>query len=368
MKRFIQQLIVIVTFCSASASLADYEVERVVKKLKVPWAFTWLPDGDMLVTERRGKLLRISGGEVVATIGGLPDVRAKGQGGLLDVVLHPDFPNNQLVYLSYSYDANGRSNTAIARGRLEQDSLINFEVLYRGEPGTKGGNHFGSRMAFDKNGYLYFSIGDRGKRDVNPQSLELDGGKVYRIHDDGVIPVDNPYTGGKLPAMYSLGHRNIQGLIVHPETNRVWTNEHGPRGGDEVNLIKAGENYGWPKLSYGINYSGTKFAEGTERVGFESPKWYWDPSIAPSGMVVVTSDKYPELQGHLLIGSLRFGQVVLAEIEGQRISNATPVVSEMGRVRDVRQGPDGFIYFSTDSDGIYRILPGRKSWLQSVFN
>lgn len=342
---------------NASFAKADYKVETVVDGLKVPWAVAWLPDGDMLVTERRGDLLRIKDGEVVAKIKGVPDVKAKSQGGLLDVVLHPDFASNQQVYLSYSAVSGKGSNTAIARAKLEGDELTNLEVLYKGKPDTSSGHHFGSRMAFDGNGHLYFSIGDRGKRDVNPQDKTRDGGKVYRLNLDGSIPGDNPFASTSLPAMYSLGHRNIQGMARHPETGVIWTHEHGPKGGDELNPIVAGANYGWPILSYGVNYSGTKFAKGTERDGFKSPAWYWVPSIAPSGMTFVTSDKYPEWQGHLLVGSLKFGQLWLCEIKNGSVINATPVVNNLGRVRDVREAPDGYVYVAIDGVGVRRILP-----------
>ncbi|MFN3239707.1 MAG: PQQ-dependent sugar dehydrogenase [Pseudomonadales bacterium] len=337
---------------------ASYQTETIVEDLNIPWAMAWLPNGDMLVTERRGEILRIKEGEIIARLTGVPEVRAKSQGGLLDLVLDPDFVNNHLIYLSYADGESGSgSNTAIARARLDGDALKDLQVLYKAEPNTASGHHFGSRIAFDQHGHLYFSVGDRGDRNTNPQSKSRDGGKVYRIHRDGRVPEDNPFASSELPAMYSLGHRNIQGMASHPQTGAIWTHEHGPRGGDEVNLIQAGANYGWPILSYGVNYSGTSFAEGTERSGYESPVWYWDPSIAPSGMTFVTGDKYPEWRGHLLVGSLKFGQLVLCEVKGNKIINATPVLKNLGRVRDVRQAPDGYVYVAIDGVGIKRILP-----------
>ena len=339
---------------------ADYRLEQVVDGLRVPWAIAFLPNGDMLVTERSGDLLRVSDGKVVAEIDGVPEVRARGQGGLLDVVLHPDFESNRLVYLSYS-DASGSggSNTSIARGQLEGNKLKNVEVIYRATPNTRNGRHFGSRIAFDKQGYLFFAVGDRGDRDTNPQDKNRDGGKVYRLKDNGDVPTDNPFVGesGALDAMYSLGHRNTQGMAMHPETDEIWTHEHGPRGGDEINTVKPGANFGWPILSYGINYSGTSFAEGTERAGFVSPDWYWDPSIAPSGMAFVTSDKYPDWQGHLLVGSLKFSQLVLCELDGNQVVSAGAAVEDVGRIRDVRQGPDGYIYLAVEGSGIKRVMP-----------
>ena len=340
---------------------ASFEIEQIVDDIKIPWAIAFLPNGDLLVTERKGDLLRVTNGKVVAKISGVPDVRAKGQGGLLDVVLHPDFASNQLIYLSYS-DASGSggSNTSIARGRFDGDTLKDVQTIYQATPNTKNGRHFGSRIVFDEDGYLYFSVGDRGDRDTNPQDKNRDGGKVYRLLDDGQVPTDNPFLGKPgLDAMYSLGHRNIQGMAKHPQTGDIWAHEHGPRGGDEVNIVKAGANYGWPILSYGINYNGTSFAKGTEREGFVSPDWYWDPSIAPSGMAFVTSDKYPDWQGHLLVGSLKFGQLVLCELDGNRIVSAEPVLEKIGRVRDVRQGPDGFIYLAIDGKGIQRVVPAK---------
>lgn len=339
---------------------ASYQLEPVVDGIKIPWAMAWLPNGDLLINERRGNMLRVRDGEVVAKIEGVPHVRAKGQGGLLDLALHPDFKTNQQIYFSYSDPTGGDgANTAIARAVLEEDELTKVEVIYKGEPNTKGGNHFGSRLVFDRSGYLFFSIGDRGQRDVNPQDIKRDGGKIYRLHDDGRVPIDNPFVTHQdaVQATYSLGHRNPQGMAMHPTSGKIWVHEHGPRGGDEVNIITAGENYGWPILSYGINYSGSSFAEDTERDGYASPAWYWDPSIAPSGMAFVTGDKYPEWQGHLLVGSLKFGMVVLCELDGEKIVAAKPVIENLGRVRDVRQGPDGYIYVATDRNGVQRVLP-----------
>lgn len=353
-------VIVIVTMQFSPAG-ARYQAETVVDGMKIPWAMTWLPDGDMLVSERRGEILRIRDGEIVARLAGVPGVDSNAQGGLLDLALHPEFASNQLLYMTYS-DKSGDgkgSNTAVARARLVGNALTDLEIVYKGAPNTTSGYHYGSRMAFDNEGYLFFSIGDRGVRDENPQDISRDGGKIYRLHDDGQIPEDNPFVGqsNAVAATYSLGHRNPQGMAMHPGTGTIWVHEHGPRGGDEVNIIKAGENYGWPILSYGINYSGTEFAEGTAREGYESPAWYWDPSIAPSGMVFVTSPRYPDWQGHLLVGSLKDGNLVLCELDGNAIDDADVVLDDLGRVRDVRQGPDGYIYVAIDGLGVQRIVP-----------
>ncbi len=343
-----------------STTQAQHEVETVAGNLKIPWAMVWLPNGDLLVSERRGEILRFRQGTLVAKLTGVPEVASNAQGGLLDLALHPDFENNQRLYLSYSDKSGaGGSNTAIARARLEDNALTNLEVIYKAAPNTRSGYHYGSRMAFDNDGYLFFSIGDRGKRDDNPQDKSRDGGKIYRLLDDGQVPPDNPFvdTTDAVTAMYSLGHRNPQGIALHPETGEIWAHEHGPRGGDEVNIIRPGLNYGWPILSYGINYSGTRFAKGTERKGYESPIWYWDPSIAPSGMTFVTSEKYPAWQGHLLVGALRNQALILCRLEGDRIVDVETVVADLGRVRDVRQAPDGYIYVAIDGLGVQRIKP-----------
>ena len=362
MKKLVVIVMVLAILTQANLAGARYELETVATDLDIPWSMVWLPDGDMLVSERSGEILRFRDGIMMARLTGVPQVQRKAQGGLLDLALHPDFTANQFLYMSYS-DKSGDgkgSNTAIARARLVGNALTDFEVIYKGAPNTTSGYHFGSRIVFDGTGHLLFSIGDRGKRDVNPQDPGRDGGKIYRLHDDGTVPDDNPFVdspGGAVPAVYSLGHRNPQGMAVNPLTDDVWTHEHGPRGGDEVNIIKAGANYGWPILSYGINYSGTKFAEGTERKGYASPIWHWVPSIAPSGMTFVTSDKYPDWQGHLLVGALKDEKLVLCHIDGEQITRAETVLDGIGRVRDVRQGPDGFVYIAIDDLGIQRIRP-----------
>ncbi|HAK52268.1 MAG TPA: hypothetical protein DCM54_10260 [Gammaproteobacteria bacterium] len=336
----------------------EYRVEDYVKGIEVPWGMTWLPGGDMLVTNRDGELYRVSDRKIVGTINGVPEVDANGQGGLLDIELHPDYADNGWLYLSYSSSAGegSGSNTAVVRAKLQGDSLIDLQTVYKAAPNTKKGQHYGSRLEFDNEGYLYFSIGDRGNRDENPQDLTRDGGKIYRVHDDGRIPKDNPFVDKPRPAIYSWGHRNPQGMAKHPVTGDIWIHEHGPRGGDEVNILKKGANYGWPILSYGINYWGTSFAEGAEREGYESPVWYWDPSIAPSGIAFVTSDRYPQWKGRLLVGSLKFDYLVLCKVEGNTITAADVIFEEIGRVRNVRQAPDGYLYIATEDDAIKRIV------------
>ncbi|MEX1032148.1 MAG: PQQ-dependent sugar dehydrogenase [Cellvibrionaceae bacterium] len=353
----------ILLFFVLQACVAEdgYRVETVVEGIAVPWGMVWLPDGDMLVSNRSGELYRVRDGEIAGTIGGLPEVHVNGQGGLLDLELHPDYAENGWLYISYSSpegEGSG-SHTALMRAKLDGDQLVQSETLYKASPNTRRGQHYGSRIEFDDQGYLYFSIGERGARDENPQDLSRDGGKVYRLHDDGRVPEDNPFVGREdaIAAIYSYGHRNPQGMAKNPETGEIWIHEHGPRGGDEVNIVKPSANYGWPILSYGINYSGTEFAEGTEREGYQSPTWYWDPSIAPSGMTFVTSDKYPDWQGDILVGSLKFRYLVLAHVQGNEIPSAEVMFEDIGRVRNVRQGPDGFIYVATEGNGIVRIVP-----------
>lgn len=339
----------------------NYTPELYFDGVTVPWGMAWLPNGDMLVTDRSGKLLKVSGGKLVAEISGVPDVYSQGQGGLLDIVLHPEYESNGWIYITYSstQGMGDGANTAIMRAKLENDALVQSQVLYKASPNSTRGQHYGSRIAFDSDGYLYFSIGDRGNRDENPQDVSKDMGKIYRLNDDGSIPSDNPFVGqnGAKEAIYSYGHRNPQGMTMHPETGRIWAHEHGPRGGDELNLIAAGKNYGWPVISYGINYNGTPFTEITEKEGMEQPNTYWDPSIAPSGLDFITSDLYPNWKGKALVGSLKFNYLVLVEIDGTEVIERTIVLEDIGRVRDIRQAPDGYIYVAVEGKGIYKIMP-----------
>lgn len=338
------------------------KAEKVVSLDGIGWGIAFLPEGDMLVTEKSGKLYRINDGEVVAEITeGIPsDLQINGQGGFMDITLHPDYESNGWIYFSYASSTGGGegSNTAILRAKLENNALTNSEVLYKAEPNSTRGQHYGSRIVFDKDGYMYFSVGDRGNRDVLPQDITMDGGKVYRLNDDGSIPSDNPYVGEEgIDAIFSYGHRNPQGMDLNPNTGQIWANEHGPRGGDEVNIVEAGKNYGWPVISYGINYNGTEFAEDTARAGMEQPILYWDPSIAPAGMAFVSSDKYPGWEGDLLVASLKFSYIAHLDVEGNDILGETKLVEGVGRVRDVVQAPDGYIYLTAEGDGVYRLVP-----------
>lgn len=338
----------------------NYTPELYFDGVTIPWGMTWLPNGDMLITDRSGKLLRVRDGKLLAEISGVPEVYSRGQGGLLDIILHPEYDSNGWIYITYSstQGMEDGANTAIMRAKLEDNALVQSQVLYKASPNSTRGQHFGSRIAFDGDGYLYFSVGDRGNRDVNPQDLSRDGGKVYRLNDDGSIPSDNPFVDqeGAIDAVYSYGHRNPQGMATHPETGKIWAHEHGPRGGDELNYIEPGKNYGWPVISYGINYNGTSFTDKTEMEGMEQPKTYWDPSIAPSGLDFVTSDTYPDWKGKAIVGSLKFNYLVIVDLDGTEVSNKNIVLEGIGRVRNVRQSPDGYIYVGVDGEGIYRII------------
>jgi glucose/arabinose dehydrogenase len=335
----------------------NYEV--IVSDLNIPWGFVFLPDGSMLITEKAGELIHFKNGKKT-TISGLPEIYVRGQGGLLDIILHPNYTKNGWIYFSYaSSEGEGDGgNTAIARAKINESTLEHLEVLYKATPNTKKGQHFGSRIVFDKDGYLFFSIGERGNRDINPQDITRDGGKVYRLHDDGSIPADNPFVNelNAKKAIYSYGHRNPQGMTLHPTSKKIWTHEHGPRGGDEINIIKAGKNYGWPVISYGVNYSGSSFTEITEKEGMEQPLHYWDPSIAPSGMAFIDSDKYGDWNRNLLVGSLKFQYLDMCTLKDNKVIKEERLLDGLGRIRCVEQGPDGFIFVGVENLGIVKLL------------
>ncbi len=352
---------------ACSQKISDYkigdlevDVEVVADDFDNPWSFTFLPDGRLLVTEKKGELYVVSNGSK-SKISGLPEVYVRGQGGLMDVVLHPDYRENGWIYLAYgtSKDSKQGGNTTLARAKLQGDQLVNLEVLLNAAPHSRKGVHWGGRIVFDRKGYLYLSVGDRGARDDNPQSLENHSGKIHRLHDDGRIPDDNPYVGenGAIASIYSLGHRNPQGLDLHPNTGEVWAHEHGPKGGDELNVIRPGNNYGWPVISYGINYSGTKFTDIVAKEGMEQPIKYWVPSIAPCGMAFVTSDLYGDWKGSVLIGSLKFNYLHRIVLENDQMVDEERVALDIGRVRTIRQGPDGYLYVSLEGKGIVKLIP-----------
>ena len=332
----------------------------VVDGLEIPWGFDFLPDGSILITEKEGKLLLFKNGKKAEIIG-VPKVKVLGQGGLMDIKLHPEFENNQLIYLTYASaeGTGGGANTAVMRAKLMENTLTEQKVIYKASPNSSKPYHFGSRLAFDNDGYLYFSIGDRGNRDENPQDVTRDGGKIYRIHDDGRIPSDNPFvaTANARKAIFSYGHRNPQGMVKHPFTGEIWVHEHGPKGGDELNVVKKGKNFGWPIITYGINYSGTKITDETARPNMEQPLYYWVPSIAPSGLEIVTSEKYPEWKGNVLAGSLAFQYLERLVIENNEVTYREKLLDSIGRVRSIRQAPDGFVYVGVEGKGIYRLDP-----------
>ncbi|MBL4822333.1 MAG: PQQ-dependent sugar dehydrogenase [Colwellia sp.] len=340
----------------------------VVEGISIPWAIVQLPSSEILISERKGELRVIKNGRLLSQrISGLPEIHSNGQGGLLDLALHPDFSNNQWLYFTYaSKDGSNSgkssgSNTALMRATLDIENLALTEkkLLYKAQPNFQKGQHYGSRIVFDDNSFIYFSIGDRGQRDVNPQDITKDGGKIYRLHDDGRVPSDNPFLDqhGVKSAVYSYGHRNPQGMSIDPHTKNIWSHEHGPRGGDEVNVIKKGLNYGWPVISYGINYNGTILTDKTKKIGMVQPALYWLPSIAPSDMIYVSSDKYPTLKGKFLIGSMKFNHLVLLTIAGEQVIRQEKVFADIGRARSLLQGKDGYIYVGIDGLGIKRLIP-----------
>ena len=342
----------------------NYEMELVFEDENIIWGIEFLSDNSILASIKSGSLIHFKEGKKTQ-INGLPEIYFRGQGGLLDIALHPDFDQNRWLYLSYSYEENkgDGGNTTIARAKLIDDSLQDLEILYRGSPNSRKGQHFGGRMVFDDDYFLYFSIGDRGNRNVNPQDLSIDGGKIYRIKDDGSIPNDNPFynTPKAKKAIYSYGHRNPQGIFKHPETGKIWTNEHGPRGGDEINIIEKGKNYGWPKITYGINYSGTTITKNKSLPNMEQPLYYWLPSIAPSSFEYISSDIYPEWKGSLLAGALVFKYVERIGLKNNKVTSRSKIAEGLGRPRDVVQAPDGYIYVSIENKGVYKIVPKNET-------
>jgi glucose/arabinose dehydrogenase/mono/diheme cytochrome c family protein len=342
----------------------SYRLKEVAAGFESVWGMAFLPNGWIIVTDKNGELWRIDKAGKKHEIEDVPEVLYEGQGGLMDVELHPEYEKNGWLYLAYSIFKDGDdetlSTTAVSRYRLKDDKLVDGQLLFEALPYTDTRHHYGTRIEFDNDGYLFITVGDRGARMVNPQDLSLYPGKVHRIYDDGRIPDDNPFVNDEnaVASIYSYGHRNQQGMVKHPESGKMWTHEHGPRGGDEINIVQKGLNYGWPVISYGINYSGTTFTLLTEKEGMEQPLLYWVPSIAPCGMDFVTSDLYPAWKGHLLVGSLRFQYVNLVRIDGEKIISEELLMKNIGRVRQVKQGPDGYLYVAVEEPGrIYKIIP-----------
>lgn len=337
--------------------------ETVVSGLVNPWAIEFLPDGRALVTERPGRLRVLSAtGQLSAPVSGVPAVYAEGQGGLLDVAIDPQFAQNQLIYLSYAEAGAGGAGTAVARARFTGSALENVQVIYRQQPKLNGGGHYGSRLVFARDGRLFITQGDRMNWRERAQDLAMGQGKIVRIATDGSVPADNPFTGqpNAQAAIWSYGHRNVQAAALHPVTGQLWTVEHGARGGDELNRPERGRNYGWPVITYGIDYSGARIGEGTAKAGMEQPVYYWDPVIAPSGMAFYTANAIPGWNGSMLIGSLSPGALVRLEMTNGRVTRETRYLGELReRIRDVTVGPDGFVYVVTDSGNgrVLRIRP-----------
>lgn len=363
-----RRLFTLIVFALATASAwADPQlaVTPVATGLQHPWGLAFLPDGRMLVTERPGRLRVVDrNGQLSPPVAGLPVMDARGQGGLLDVALDPGFATNSLVYLSYAEPGDGGKNgTAVARGKLVGNTLTGVAVIFSQRDKVASTNHFGSRLVFDRQGRLYITLGDRFTHRDDAQNLGSHLGKTIRIEADGAVPADNPFvkTPGALPEIWSYGHRNMQGAALHPTTGELWTHEHGPQGGDELNIDLGGHNYGWPVVSHGAEYgSGKPIGEGTTKAGMTPPVTYWVPSIATSGMAFLTSNRYPGWQGQLFIGALRGQALVRLQLEGRKVVREERLLTDLGeRIRDVRQGPDGWLYLLTDSpEGrILRLTP-----------
>jgi len=347
-----------------ASEVQKFTLDTVVRGLNVPWGMALLPNGDMLISERSGTLYRFSGGKIIEPVSGLPEIMPIGQGGLLDVALHPDYPTNGWIYFSYSALSEGGSrptgNTAIMRARLDGTMLIDREVLFTGEPATDRNYHFGCKIAFDGKGHIFFGIGDRGQHFDFPQKLDNHNGKIHRLNDDGSIPDDNPFvnTPGAMASIWSYGHRNPQGTCFDPLTGELWVSEHGPRGGDELNLIRPGVNYGWPVISYGINYDGTVLTPDKEKAGLEQPVFQWTPSIGPCGMTFVTGNRYPNWKNNILLGSLPLKHLERVVLENNRVTHREELLKGIGRVRNVVMGPDGYIYIAVETPGyIFRLMP-----------
>lgn len=339
----------------------SFNLVQLYKGLRHPWSLVCLPDGRFLLTERGGRLLLLENNTLIEVMG-LPEIAAAGQGGLLDLALDPDFQKNKLIYFSYSSPGKGGKGTAVAKARFEDNKLKDVQVIWRMNIRTPSNIHFGSRLRFMKDGTLLITTGERGEMN-RAQNLSDDAGKVHRINRDGTIPVDNPFTKvkGARPSIYSYGHRNPQGLAVHPETGIVWATEHGPKGGDELNLIRSGGNYGWPVVTHGKQYgSGAAIGEGTSKHGMIDPVIHWTPSPAPSGLEFYEGGLFPEWKGDLFSGNLAGKRLIRIRLDKGRVAKQEVVLSDViGRIRDVRTDAKGYIYLLTDEDqgALYRIEP-----------
>ena len=344
-------------------------LEKIIDGIDIPWGMVFISDDEFLVSDKKGILYHVQNG-IKKSIKGLPKIDANRQGGLLDLAIDLNFNDNKFIYFTASVNIEGDqgSNTALYRAKYDKFELTDLTLLYKATPNSKQGRHFGGKILID-NRYIYFTIGDRGNRDVNPQDITRDGGKIYRINLDGTIPKDNPFVNNNnaKKAIWSYGHRNQQGIIFGPSQGEIWANEHGPRGGDEINIIRQSDtiynnaietrNYGWPLASYGINYSGTKFTNYTSLEGTQAPMYYWTPSIAPSGFVMLKSDIYPKWKGNLFVGSLSYRYLERIELVGTRVMKREKILNRIGRVRNIIEGPGGYLYVSVENKGIFKIIP-----------
>jgi aldose sugar dehydrogenase len=348
-----------------TTNLLTVKADTVATNVGVPWCVAFLPGNQLLVTDRNGRLLQIDAvTKKMAEIKDVPKTVAKGQGGFFDVLPHPNFASNQLLYLAYSKPENGqtggKSTTAIMLAQLDKNRLVNTRDIFVALPYSSTHHHYGGRMAIGQDSCLYFSVGERGNEKENPQNPGNHLGKIHRIRLDGSVPTDNPFVNDNKAAatIWSLGNRNPQGLLSHPTTGHIWANEHGPMGGDEINWIQKGHNYGWPVITYGVNYNGTSITDKTAMPGMDQPVHFWVPSIAVSGMAIVTGSRYPQWEGNLLCGSLKFNWVSRCTMEGTTITAEESMLKGIGRLRDIRQSPDGFIYITVENPGmLLRLLP-----------
>ena len=336
----------------------DMKLEVAVSGLKMPWSIAFLPNGDMLVTERTGQLRLVQNGQLHPDpIKGLPELTYKGQGGLLDVVPHPKYAQNGWIYFSYASPAEAGEagegfTSAFMRARIKDHELVDKQVLFRAKPNVTTNHHFGGRIVFDKTGMMYLTVGDRGGKE-QAQLLSNHQGKVMRLNDDGSIPKDNPFVGraDAMPEIFSYGHRNPQGLTLNPETGEIWEHEHGPQGGDEVNISRKGLNFGWPAITFGIDYDNSIISNDTARVGMEQPVIYYRPSIAPCGMTFLKGTKFKAWQGNLLVGSLKFNYLKRCTIKDNKVVSQETIFDKIGRVRDIREAPNGDIYVVVENTG-----------------
>lgn len=340
----------------------DVRLVPVAADLEHPWGMDFLPNGDVLVTERRGKLflVRMPSGEKVE-VQGLPEVAEIGQGGLLDVMVHPQFTKNQIIFLSYTGRSPQGFGTEVVRAKLNGPRISDVRVIFEAVPKTRGRVHFGSRLLWGKDGKLYITLGDRGQKD-DAQNPKTHLGSTIRINEDGSVPQDNPFYGHAeyRPEIFTYGNRNVQGIALNPETGQIWAHEHGPKGGDEINILKNGKNYGWPAVTYGVDYTGFQISDKTSAPDMESPILYWTPSIAPSGMIFYTGDQFPAWKGSVFVGALVQTHLRRIEFDGAKEVGQEVLLKEHGeRIRDVAQGPDGFIYLLSDETygSLYRLEP-----------